>query len=36
MGANPLFRWMALFGDRMVGKDFEGGLGNLKSVAEKP
>jgi uncharacterized protein YndB with AHSA1/START domain len=36
MGANPLFHWMALFGDRMVGKDFEAGLTNLKAVAEKP
>jgi uncharacterized protein YndB with AHSA1/START domain len=36
MGSNPLFRWMALFGDRMVGPDFEAGLANLKAVAEKP
>ena len=36
MGTNPLFRWIALFADRMVGKDFEAGLGNLKAVAEKP
>jgi len=36
MGNNVLFRWMALFADRMVGKDFEGGLANLKVVAEKP
>jgi uncharacterized protein YndB with AHSA1/START domain len=36
MGSNPLFRWMALFADSMVGKDFEGGLANLKRVAEKP
>ena len=36
MGSNPLFRWMALFADSMVGKDFEGGLANLKVVAEKP
>ena len=35
MGKNPLFHWMALFADKMVGKDFEGGLSNLKSVAEK-
>jgi len=35
MGANPMFRWMALGADRMVGKDFEGGLANLKAVAEK-
>lgn len=36
MGSNPLFRWIALFADGMVGKDFEAGLANLKAVAEKP
>ena len=36
MGSNPLFRWMALFGDRMVGPDFEAGLANLMALAEKP
>lgn len=36
MGKNPLFRWMGLFADSMVGKDFEGGLAGLKAVAEKP
>jgi uncharacterized protein YndB with AHSA1/START domain len=36
MGSNPLLRWIALFGDRMVGPDFEAGLANLKSLAEKP
>lgn len=36
MGRNPLLRWMALFGDRMVGPDFEAGLANLKALAEKP
>jgi uncharacterized protein YndB with AHSA1/START domain len=36
MGSNPLFHWFALFADRMVGKDFEGGLANLKAEAEKP
>jgi uncharacterized protein YndB with AHSA1/START domain len=36
MGNNPLFRWMALFGDRMVGPDFEAGLANLKALAERP
>ena len=35
MGSNPLFRWLALFGDRMVGPDFEVGLANLKALAEK-
>ena len=36
MGSNPLFHWLALFGDRMVGPDFEAGLANLKALAEKP
>jgi uncharacterized protein YndB with AHSA1/START domain len=36
MGKNPVFRWLALFADRMVGKDFEAGLSNLKALAEKP
>jgi uncharacterized protein YndB with AHSA1/START domain len=36
MGTNPLYRWFALFADGMVGKDFEGGLANLKALAEKP
>ncbi len=35
MGSNPLFRWMTLFADGMVGKDFEGSLANLKTLAEK-
>lgn len=35
MGKNPLFRWFALFSDRMVGADFEGGLAHLKALAEK-
>lgn len=35
MGRNPLFRWMALLADGMVGKDFEAGLANLKKLAEK-
>jgi uncharacterized protein YndB with AHSA1/START domain len=35
MGQNPVFRWMALAMDGMVGKDFETGLANLKTVAEK-
>lgn len=36
MGKNPLFHWMALMSDRMVGKDFEEGLAQLKALAEKP
>jgi uncharacterized protein YndB with AHSA1/START domain len=34
MGSNPLYHWFALFADRLVGKDFEGGLANLKVLAE--
>lgn len=34
MGRNPLFHWMGLFADSMVGKDFDGGLANLKTLAE--
>lgn len=36
MGSNPLYRWFALFSDRMIGPDFSEGLANLKRVAEKP
>ncbi len=36
MGANPVYRWMGLFMDRMVGPDFDAGLANLKALAEKP
>lgn len=35
MGSNPLWRWLALAMDRMVGPDFEAGLSNLKVEAEK-
>ena len=35
MGGNAMWRWMGLFADRMVGKDFEAGLANLKTLAEK-
>ena len=35
MGSNPLYHWVALSADGMVGKDFEAGLANLKAVAEK-
>lgn len=35
MGGNPLMRWMALAMGRMVGPDFEGGLANLKQLAQK-
>ena len=36
MGKNPLFRWIALNADSMIGKDFEAGLAGLKTLAEKP
>ena len=35
MGRNPLFHWIALMADGMVGKDFEAGLAGLKEAAEK-
>ena len=35
MGANPVYRWMGLFMDRMVGPDFDAGLANLKALAER-
>jgi uncharacterized protein YndB with AHSA1/START domain len=34
LGRNPLVRWMTLFMDRLVGKDFDAGLANLKALAE--
>jgi len=36
VGGNPLKHYLALMMDRMVGPDFEAGLANLKSLAEKP
>jgi len=36
VGKNPLMRWFAPFMDSMMGPDFEGGLANLKALAEKP
>ena len=36
MGRNPLFAWIALNDDSMVGRDFDGGLAGLKAAAEKP
>ena len=36
MGRNPLFHWLALFSDRMIGPDFEAGLANLKALAQRP
>ncbi|MBN8504988.1 MAG: SRPBCC family protein [Burkholderiales bacterium] len=34
-GASPIGRWFGLFMDQLVGPDFEGGLANLKQLAEK-
>jgi uncharacterized protein YndB with AHSA1/START domain len=36
VGSNPLKHYLAVSMDRMVGPDFEGGLANLKTLAEKP
>ena len=36
VGGNPIKHYLALMMDRMVGPDFEGGLANLKALAEKP
>ena len=35
MGANPLMRYVAIIMDRLLGPDMEGGLKNLKELAEK-
>jgi hypothetical protein len=34
MRRNPMYRWLALFMNGMVGKDFEAGLANLKALAQ--
>lgn len=34
MGMTPIGRWMGLFMDHMVGKQYETGLANLKSLIE--
>ena len=34
-GGNPVWHWMGLMADRMVGPDFEQGLASLKALAEK-
>ena len=36
VGGNPLMRWFVPFMDSMMGPDFEGGLANLKALAERP
>jgi uncharacterized protein YndB with AHSA1/START domain len=35
MGTNPLMRWFALGIGPLIGRDFEAGLANLKTLAEK-
>lgn len=35
VGANPISHYFAAFMDRMLGPDFEGGLNNLKALAEQ-
>jgi uncharacterized protein YndB with AHSA1/START domain len=35
MGGNPIYRWMGLFMNKMVGPDFDAGLAHLKAQAEK-
>ena len=35
LGNNPAFRYMGLFMDKMVGPDYERGLAQLKTLAEK-
>jgi uncharacterized protein YndB with AHSA1/START domain len=34
MGGSPINRWFGVFLERMVAPDFEGGLANLKKLAE--
>ncbi len=35
LGLNPMNRWFGLFLDKIIGKDFETGLVNLKKLVEK-
>lgn len=35
MGNNPMGRWMGLFMNKLVGKDFEKGLISLKEISER-
>ena len=35
MGNNPIGRWMGLFMNRLVGKDFEKGLDSIKNISER-
>ncbi|HEY1848453.1 MAG TPA: SRPBCC family protein [Opitutaceae bacterium] len=34
LGRSPLYRWLGVFMDRMVGPDFVAGLANLKRLGE--
>lgn len=34
LGMNPIHRWFGLFLDRMIGADFDHGLGRLKLICE--
>ncbi len=34
LGMNPVHRWFGLFLDKLIGKDFDRGLQNLKRLAE--
>ncbi len=36
LGDNPYLRWMGLFSNGLIGKDFDQGLARLKALAEKP
>jgi uncharacterized protein YndB with AHSA1/START domain len=36
VGGNPVKHYLTLTMDRMIGPDFEGGLANLKALAERP
>ena len=35
LGLNPMNRWFGLFLNKLIGKDFESGLANLKKLVEK-
>jgi len=35
MGNNPIGRWMGLFMNKLVGKDFEKGLNSIKGISER-
>ncbi|MBS0658889.1 MAG: SRPBCC family protein [Verrucomicrobia bacterium] len=35
LGMNPMNRWFGLFLDKLIGRDFEDGLKNLKKIVDK-